>query len=130
MAAPRPPAEPAAPKAAEKVYVYWQDKLKKPDLPMGREVWSIIGARLRDGATVEQLLQVVDGAAIDAERWPERAAQDGIPFLFGSMSQVAKFVDLAVKGAPKPKVDVRRGVQRAEDQGWDDAPHAKAEDFQ
>ena len=67
---------------------------------------------------------VVDGAAIDAERWPERKTNDGLRYLFGSMDQVLKFADLAAKGNPKPAVDIekiRRGNQRAEDQGWNEA---------
>jgi hypothetical protein len=73
--------------------------------------------------TVPMGCAVVDGAAIDAERWPERKTNDGLRYLFGSMDQVLKFADLAAKGNPKPAVDIekiRRGNQRAEDQGWED----------
>ena len=110
---PRVVQEPAAPKPAEVVYRAWARTLGKPDLPMGQEDWSILGARLKDGCTVEQLCQAAVGAKLDAERWPERKAQNEIKFVYGSMGQVRKFVDLAAAGNPRPLA--KNGYHRAED---------------
>lgn len=71
-------------------------------MPMGREDFSIIGARLKE-FTVEQLCKVPLGARIDAKRWPERAAQDEIKILFGTTSQVRKFLSLVEQAAPSPQ---------------------------
>ena len=120
-----PPIPPAL-KPHELIYSAWRKELGKPDLPMG-DAWGIIGARLKEGFPVEALCKAAIGARLDAERWPERAAQNEIKFVYGSAGQVRKFVDLAERGNPaeRPKTDVRRGIQRAEDQGWENVPYAQ-----
>ena len=84
----------------EAVYDHWRRSRGKPELPPGKEVFSILGARFSEGATVEQLCRAVDGIANDP--WPGRATQDGIPIIFGSMSQVSKFVALATNPPVRP----------------------------
>jgi hypothetical protein len=87
------PASPGPMKPAEEVYRHWASVLgKDPSLPMG-EAWGIIGARLKEGFTVDQLKAAAEGAKRDAQRWPERAAQNEIKILYGSAGQVRKFID-------------------------------------
>lgn len=124
--APKPKREPTERQAiVERVVAAWRRELGKPDVPVP-EAFGIIGARLKDGCTEAQLLLVPVGARIESERWPDRQVQSKIPQLFGSGSQVAKFVEIAQKGNPRPATgpprDVRRGPQRAEDQGWEEQP--------
>lgn len=125
-ALPGPTASPPEPKPTELVYRFWEQRLSKPKLEkLPPEVWSILGARFREGLTVEMGREVVEGAILDAQRWPERAAQNSIPQLFGSMSLVQKYADLARKGNPRPVADPeksKRGIQRAEEQGWEQMP--------
>lgn len=79
----------------ERVHAVWRVELGQPDLPPGKEWFSIVGARLADGAGIEQLCLVPMGAKVDVARWPPRAAQLGPEYLFGSMSLVSKFVGLS-----------------------------------
>lgn len=91
---------PPDPKPAELVYRHWLKARNKPDAPMGN-AWGIIGARLKEGFTVEQLKQAADGVQFDD--WGSRAGQDEIKILYGDAGQVRKFMDLAIKGTPKAK---------------------------
>lgn len=81
----------------ETVYQSWRTILGKPDLPCAGAWFGLVGGRLKEGATVDQLCRVPLGAKVDARRWPERKAQDGPEFLFGDMTCVSKFLDLADK---------------------------------
>jgi hypothetical protein len=70
-----------------------------PTLPLG-DAWGIIGARLKEGFTVQQLQQAAEGAKLDEKQWAGRANFTTVPFLYGSASQVHKFLKTKQQGLP------------------------------
>jgi hypothetical protein len=111
------PSAPAVrpPTPAQFVLEHWARVRNKPPV-FDRSDYAVVTKAL-GFFSIEQLKQAVDGIANDP--WAERATQDSPGQIFGSAANVRKFIGLAIAGPPKPKVDVRRGVQRAEDQGWE-----------
>lgn len=111
-----------APAPVDQVFAYWAEKLNHPRSLLDPDRRKLIRARLSEGGTVEDLCRAVDGVLVDIESWPDRRRFDGIEYVFESRASVEKFLDLAIKGNPKPKADVRKGPIRAEDQDWTNEP--------
>jgi hypothetical protein len=94
-------------KPAEEVYRFWAVTLgKDPDLPMGKSDWSILGARFKEGFTIDQLKCVAVGALVDARGWPDRKSQNEIRMLYGDAGCVRKFIDLAVQSTRMAPVSI------------------------
>jgi hypothetical protein len=120
---------PPGPSVCELVFEYWGTTLKHQRAILDQKRRKLLDDRVREGMTLEEGKAVVDGSLIDAMTWPERAKFNGIDYLFENRSSVEKFAGLARAGPPKPKVDVRRGLQRSEDQGWTTSNYVDPEKF-
>lgn len=111
------------------VYSYWREKLGHglgPHKPGPKQV-EFLDERRREGFSNEDLKLVVDGALIDALRWPERLNNCEVKRLYRDRDAVVKFIGLARSGPPQPSLnDLRSKPVRAEDMGWDKIPYAEA----
>lgn len=122
---------PVLPTAVDRVFGYWSQRLSHPRAILDDKRRKLIRARLDEaeggGATAEQaeedLRRAVDGVLVDIASWPERRKFDGIEYVFENRGSVEKFLDLALKGAPKPVRDVTRGFQPSDD--WSTVPYAE-----
>lgn len=118
-------ASPLTPSDAAQVLSALAKATGQPDVWESND-FKIVNHSLKSLPLSEHLM-AVDGIKLDP--WPERPLHVSPGKIFGTLSAVKKFAQLAREGPPKPKVDVRRGLQRSEDQGWTDQNYAKPEDF-
>jgi hypothetical protein len=102
---------------ARAVLEHWAKVREKPAV-FDRPDYSVVQKALKL-FSCEQLKRAVEGVANDP--WSERRSHDSPGQIFGTAAAVRKFIELADKGSPKPVItldQIRRGNQRAEDQGW------------
>lgn len=77
------------------VFGYWQQALKRPRSKLTAERRTKIGARLKEGYTVGDLKQAIDGVLVDLKDWPGRAKHSGLEVIFRNGGQVEKFMQLS-----------------------------------
>ncbi len=117
---PRKPVEmyPEPSPEVREVFDYWATTRGKPGVgaPIHRDRQKPIADRLRERYTVALCKQAIDGVAKDP--WPPRQDNDGIDKVF-SLGNIDKLIGYGKPGAVMFRGDIRKGMVRAEDMGWE-----------
>lgn len=91
------------PALEDQAFAYWAEKLGHPRAILDDKRRKLLKARGVEGMDLAQAKLAVDGVLVDIQQWPDRRRFDGIDYVFESRASVEKFMDLALKGNPRPK---------------------------
>jgi hypothetical protein len=103
--------------AVEKVFTHWCQVLGHPQAKLTPDRKGKISSRLREGATVERLMQAVDGCAGSKYHMgdnPQGRRYDSIELIFRNAGKVDEFVEMAASRPGQKRPDPMAREKRIE----------------
>jgi hypothetical protein len=122
-----------SPPAAVRVFEHWRSVHRPTARVFDAKTRKAVEARLAEGFTEADLIQAIDGCKASPHHQGQNdrgKKYDSLELICRDGSKVHTMQGYIETAKPQRTLDqVRRGLQRAEDQGWEHEPHVKLEDL-